>query len=324
MLVLLLVLAPVLVPESRDPEPGPVDVVSIALSVLTMAPVVWGIKVLGKGGAGAVAALAILVGVAAGALFVRRQLRRERPMLDVRLFANPAFSGSVLINLLSIFSYVGFLYFASQDLQLVIGLGPSVAGLALLPGMVCMIVAGLLVVRVVRRVTPARVVAGALLLSATAYGIVAVLGGHGTLWPLVVAFTLLSVGIGAAETLSNDLVLSSAPAPQAGAASAISETAYEVGAVLGTAVLGSILSASYATNLVVPRGVGHADAAVATETLGGATTVAAGLPAEQAQALLDSAHTAFGSGVAVTAGIGVVTMLGAAVLALVALRHADG
>ncbi|ROS73637.1 MFS transporter [Cellulomonas sp. PhB143] len=322
-LVLLLLLAPAFVPESRDPDPGPVDVPSILLSVATMAPVVWGIKVLGKDGPSALALVAMLVGLGAGALFVRRQLRRPRPMLDVRLFTDAAFTGSVLINLLSVLSYVGFLYFASQDLQLVIGLGPSVAGLALLPGLVVMIAAGLLVVRVVRSIRPSHVVAGALTLSAAAYAIMAVFGGHGTLWPVVVSFVVLSVGIGAAETLSNDLVVSSAPPHQAGAASAISETAYEIGAVLGTAVLGSILAASYAANLVVPRGVGHAAAQTATETLGGATAVAQSLPAAQASALLDSAHAAFGTGVAVTAGIGVVTMIGAAVLALVALRRAE-
>ncbi|GII98181.1 MFS transporter [Sediminihabitans luteus] len=322
-LLALLVLAPVFVPESRDPEPGPVDVVSILLAVATMAPVVFGIKAIAKGEPLVACLGAMAVGVLAGTWFVRRQLHRAKPMLDVRLFRIPAFTGSVLINLLSILSYVGFLFFASQDLQLVIGLSPSQAGLALLPGLVVMIVAGLLVVRVVRVVPPSRVVAVALLLSATAYAVVALTGGSGGLWSLVAAFVVLSAGIGAAETLSNDLVVSSAPPRQAGAASAISETAYEVGAVLGTAVLGSILTASYAANLVVPDAVPAADAVTATETLGGAARVAESLPPTQAQALLDSAHAAFGSGVVFTASIGVVTMIGAAVMALVLLRRAD-
>ena len=103
---------------------------------------------------------------------------------------------------------------------------------------------------------------------------------------------------------------------------AVSEIADEVGAVLGTAVLGSILTASYHANVVVPAGVPAADSVAAAETLGGATQVASTLPAGQAQALLDSAHAAFGSGVGTTSLIGVVLMLVAAGVALVTLRDA--
>ncbi|WP_454043486.1 MFS transporter [Cellulosimicrobium sp. Marseille-Q8652] len=321
-LVLLLVLAPLFVPESRDPAPGRVDVWSILLVIVTMTPVVYGIKTLAKSGPSGLALASVAVGLVAGALFVRRQLRRPDPMLDVRLFTRAAFSGAVLVNLLSVFSLVGFLFFVSQDVQLVLGLSPMQAGIALLPGLVLMVVAGLGVVKVVRRVRPARVVAVALLFSAAGYAIVAAGAGESTLALLVVAFVVLSFGVGAAETVSNDLIVSSVPAEKAGAASAISETAYEVGAVLGTAVLGSILTASYHANVVVPAGVPAADAAAAAETLGGATQVAGTLPAAQAQALLDSAHAAFGSGVGVTSLIGVVLMLVASGVALVTLRAA--
>ncbi|MBD5787902.1 MFS transporter [Cellulosimicrobium terreum] len=321
-LVVLLVLAPVFVPESRDPAPGRVDPLSILLVMSTMAPVVYGIKLLAKEGVTVLAVGSVVVGLVAGTLFVRRQLRRPDPMLDVRLFTRGSFSGAVLVNLLSVFSLVGFLFFVSQDVQLVLGLTPMQAGLALLPGLAVMITAGLLVVRVVRRVRPAHVVAVALLFSATGYALVALGGGSSGLGLLVVAFAVLSLGVGAAETVSNDLIVSSVPAEKAGAASAISETAYEVGAVLGTAVLGSILTASYHANVVVPAGVPAGDAEAAAQTLGGATQVAATLPQGQSQALLDSAQAAFGSGVGVTSLIGVVLMLGACALALVTLRDA--
>jgi DHA2 family multidrug resistance protein-like MFS transporter len=69
---------------------------------------------------------------------------------------------------------------------------------------------------------------------------------------------VLAVGVGAAETISNDLILGSVPADKSGAASAISETGYELGSLLGTAVLGSILTASYQHNLVIPEGMSDA------------------------------------------------------------------
>ena len=321
-LVPLLVLGPVLVPESRDPEPGPVDPVSIALSLGAMVPLVYGIKTIAEAGVGVESLVPILLGLAVGYLFVRRQLRREVPLLDVRLFTNPVFSGSVAANLLSVFSMVGFLFFVAQHLQLVSGRGPVEAGLFLLPGLVVTIIAGLAVVRVVRRVSPAKVVAGGLLLNAVGYGVVLASGQAGSDLGLMAAFVILGAGVGSAETISNDLILSSVPAAKAGAASAVSETAYELGAVLGTAVLGSILTAVYRSGVVVPDGVPADDARAAGETLGGATEVAAGLPPTLAEQLLDSARHAFDSGVVLTSAIGIVLMVLAAVIALRSLRSA--
>jgi DHA2 family multidrug resistance protein-like MFS transporter len=320
----MLVLIPLLIPESKDPMPGPIDPVSIVLSLAAMAPVVYGIKSLASEGFTVVGAAAIVIGATAGLLFVRRQLRRPVPMLDMRLFRQASFSGAVLINLLSVVSLVGFLFFVSQHLQLVLGLSPIESGLVLLPGLVTMIVAGLVIVPIARRVRPSIVIPVGLLISATGYGLVALLGGDAPAPVLLFAFVLLGLGIGAAETVSNELILSSAPADKAGAASAVSETAYELGAVLGTATLGTILTAFYRASVVLPDGLTAAQEHAAGETLGGATTVAGQLPTGLGEQLLDSARHAFDSGVALTAGIGVGLMVCAAVLALVSLRRVRG
>ncbi len=320
-LIPLLVFAPLLIPESRDPNPGPVDVVSILLSLATMAPIVYGIKSLAADGVNAVAVVAIVVGIGAGLLFVRRQLNRPIPMLDMRLFRNRAFSGAVVVNLLSVVSLVGFLFFVSQHLQLVLGLNPIDASLVLLPGLVTMIVAGLVVVPIARRVRPGILVPIGLLVSGAGYGIIALLGGAAPASTLMIAFVALGAGIGAAETVSNELIIASAPADKSGAASAVSETAYELGAVLGTATLGTILTASYRAAVVLPDGLDASQRAAAHETLGGATAVAESLPTGLAQELLTSARHAFDSGVALTSGIGVVLIVVAAVVAFVGLRR---
>jgi len=319
-LVPLLVLAPIFVPESKDPAPGRIDVVSIALSMLALAPVAYAIKNLAHGGSAVQTVVPALVAVTATVLFVRRQLRRPDPMLDVRLFTVRVFSGAVAVNLLSVFSLVGFLFFVSQHLQLVIGLGPMRAGTALVPGLAVMVVSGLAVVPLVRWLRPSTIIVAGLLLSATAYTVVLVCASPTALTPIIVAFALLGAGIGATETLSNDLIVSSAPAEKAGAASAVSETAYEMGAVLGTAVLGSILTASYAANLVLPAGLDADAEATARDTLGGAHAVAEGLPADQASSLLAAAGEAFDSGVTATAGIGAILALAAAAVAWTVLR----
>jgi MFS transporter, DHA2 family, multidrug resistance protein len=205
---------------------------------------------------------------------------------------------------------VGFLYFVSQHLQLVEELSPLDAALALVPGLGAMILSGLLVVPVAKRFPPRVVVPIALALSATAYVMIAV--GASELALLVLAFALLGIGIGAAETVSNELVLASAPSAKAGAASAVSETAYELGAVLGTAVLGGILTALYRAHLVVPPGVPDAAADAARETLAGAAHAADQLAPATGEALHAAAATAFDSGAVLTAliGAGLVVLAG--------------
>ncbi|MEU1970268.1 MFS transporter [Microbacterium sp. NPDC019599] len=318
-LVPLLVLAPLLVPESRDPNPGRIDPVSIALSLGTMVPIVYGIKELAVHGLSATIAVLFGVGLGFGILFVRRQLRAETPMLDMRLFRRGTFTGALLVNLLSVVALVGFLFFVAQHLQLIVGLSPLEAGLALVPGLAAMIVAGLVVVPISKRFSARVVVPGALVLSIVGYLVVAVTAGSGSTGAIIAAFVSLGIGIGMAETVSNELILSSAPPEKAGAASAVSETAYELGAVLGTAVLGGLLTALYRAQLALPAGL-PADAAHASrETLAGAMHTADSLGGALGQAVRDAAAHAFDSGVTVTALIGAVLVAIAAVVAATTL-----
>lgn len=320
-LALLLILAPFFVRESRDPRPGPVDVASIALSMLALAPIAYGIKEVAIHGW--VGAAPILIGAAFAWLFVRRQLRMAAPMLDMSLFRRPAFSGSLLVNLCSVIALVGFLYFASQHLQLVVGLTPMAAGFALVPGMVLSILGGLSVTPIARR-HPAGIVVPACLASALAgYLLVGIAGAH-DLWLIVVAFALVGMGIGAAETVSGELILANAPATKAGAASAVSETAYELGAVLGTSILGGILTAGYRSSLVIPDGVPGALASHARETLAGAMNAADSLGGEAGAALRDAAAAAFGGGVAATAYIGAALVVLSGLIAAVTLGRRRG
>jgi DHA2 family multidrug resistance protein-like MFS transporter len=316
----LFLLAPFLVPESRDPNPGRLDLASIALSLATMLPIVYGIKHLATEGVDIVGFAAIALGLLAGALFVRRQGRLKTPMLDMALFRQPAFSGAVVINLLSVIAFVGGLFFVSQHLQLVLGLSPLSAGLALLPGLITMILAGLLVVPVAARVRPAIIVPVGLAISAIGYAAIGFTGGGVDAAGIAICFVLLGLGIGAAETVSNELILANAPVEKAGAASAVSETAYELGAVLGTATLGTILMASYRNAVALPGGLTAEQRSAAGETLGGAVHVAGELPADAAGQLLESARHAFDSGVGLTAWLGCGLIVAAAVVALVSLR----
>jgi len=318
-LIPLLIGAPLLVPESRDPAPGRIDPISILLSMLAMAPVIYAIKALAVDGFDMKIVMLVAVGAVAGILFVRRQLRLPVPMLDMALFRRGGFSGAILVNLLSVVALVGFLYFVSQHLQLVIGLTPLAAGVVLVPGLVAMIIAGLAVVTVSRRFPPAVVVPAALAVSMIGYLLVAYSTQEQGVVPLMLAFVALGIGIGAAETVSNELILAHAPAEKAGAASAISETAYEAGAVLGTSLLGGLITALYRGALVVPEHVPADAAAQARETLAGAYTAAHSLEGPVADDLWQAAVGAFESGVTATSLIGAGLVVVAGIIAALTL-----
>ncbi len=319
-LIPLLVLAPLLVPESRDPHPGPIDPASIVLILAALAPVVYAIKEFSVHGLAPVPVALLVLGLVCGALFVRRQLRVRTPMLDMGLFRVGMFTGALLVNLLSVMALVGFLYFVAQHLQLIVGLTPLQSGLALVPNLAIMIVAGLVVVPIAKRMPPRVVVPGALLFSVAGYLTIAFTTSRTDLVGLVVASVLLGIGIGMAETVSNELILTAAPAHKAGAASAVSETGYELGAVLGTTILGGVLTAVYRSRLDVPAGVSADAAAAARETLGGAVHVADAIGGATGAALRAAAASAFDAGVVATSVIGALLVVAAAVVAAVTLK----
>lgn len=240
-------------------------------------------------------------------------------MLDMRLFREGTFTGALVVNLLSVVGLVGFLFFVAQHLQLVLGLSPLEAGMALVPGLAAMIVAGFLVVPLGRRVAPRVLVPVALAFSVLGYVMVGVSGADASPATLVVAFVSLGIGIGAAETVSNELILASAPPAKAGAASAVSETAYELGAVLGTALLGGVVTALYRSSLTLPAALPADVREPARETLAGAMVEADLLGGSLGAALREAAASAFGAGVGVTAAMGAALVVVAAVIAAATL-----
>lgn len=323
-MVLLLVVVRPLLPESRVRQPGRLDLIGVALSLLTMVPAVLAIKTIGHDGITATAALSLLVGIGAGVLFVRRARAKlaagEEPLLDVTLFASPVLRLAALANAATMFAYVGLLFVAAQFLVLVAGLGPRDAGLVLVPGFAMTMVAGLVAARLAKHFPLRVLVPAGLLIAAAGYLLCLALVGDLAVLRLAIAAVLVGGGIGLSETITNDAILAAAPAARAGSASAVSETAYELGAVLGTAVLGSVLGAVYRNAVVAPSVVGPENLVTAHETLGGAVGVAAHLQPADAEALLSSARAAFGSALDVTALTASAVLVAVAVAVMMGLR----
>ncbi|MFC9893205.1 MFS transporter [Nocardia sp. NPDC127579] len=293
---LLIVLGPLLIPESKDPDPGRFDLVSAGLSMLALIPIVYAVKEIAAHGLAWGPLAAAAIGALAGARFLRRQARLADPLLDLALFGRPAFRAAALTNLLSVFALAGVLFFGSQYLQLVLDRTPLQAGLLLVPGTVGSIVGALVAAWLVRWWRPGQVLCGSMLMAAVGASLFWLLRAEpaAEVWPFVVGFGLIGVGAGVALTVSADLIVSSAPAERAGNAAAISETALEGGVALGVAVLGSVVMAEYRSGL---DSVSADHVGAARESLGGAVELARALPESTATALLESARTAFVSGI---------------------------
>ncbi|MCX5383505.1 MFS transporter [Streptomyces sp. NBC_00083] len=308
-----------LLPESRDPDPGPWDLISVGLSLVGVVAVVYAVKEAAVNGFRWDIALAAVVGVGALVWFVRRQRTLASPLLDIRLFHHRGFSGAVLADLLTILGLSGLVFFLSQFLQLVQQRSPLEAGLIELPAAVGAVGTGLAAGTIARRTSVRGAVAGGLAAVGLALAACVVLGAETEVVSLCAALFVGGLGAGLAFTVTADVILSSVPKEQAGAASAVSETAYELGAALGIALLGSVVTGIY-RGFQVPAGVPADIAAEAHDSLGGAVEAAGGLPAEQAQAMLAAARDAFTSGFQAAAGVGAVVLFATATAAWFLLR----
>ena len=322
-MVLLLVLGPVLLPEFRDPTAGKLDMVSAALSLAAVLAVIFGTKQMAQEGIGWQPLVPIAAGVALGALFVRRQRTLADPLIDLRLFRLPAFSTTLATSTLGMCVAFGLFLLTAQYLQLVLGLSAWKAGLWTLPSSAGFIVSSLLAPLVVRRVRPAYVIAGGLGLAAVGLAVLTRIGVAPGLGVLVTGSVIFSLGLSPVATMATDLIIGSAPPERAGAASAISETSFELGGALGIAILGSIGTGVYRTLMAdaAPAGLGAEAAGAASDTLGGALAVAEGLPGHLRVQLTEVARHAFAESFVLTAAIGAIVALSAAIVAGTVLRR---
>jgi MFS transporter, DHA2 family, multidrug resistance protein len=322
-MVLLLVLGPKLLPEYRDPDAGRLDLASAALSLVAILAVIFGLKEIAQDGVGWIPVSSILVGLAIGVVFVRRQQTLADPMIDLGLFRNRTFNASLATNVLGIFIAFGYFLFVAQYLQLVLGLSPLEAGLWSLPSALGFIVGSTVGPGILRRIRPAYVIGAGLAMGAFGLAMLTMVEGSDDLALLVVASVVISLGLAPVFIATTDLIVGSAPPEQAGAASGISETGAELGGALGIAILGSIGAAVYRSELadLLPNGLPTEAAAAARDTLGGAVGVGAELPAQLGAALVQSAQDAFIQGMRVSSVVATIVAIGVAALAVTMLRH---
>jgi DHA2 family multidrug resistance protein-like MFS transporter len=248
--LVLLVAGPVLLPEYRDPRAGRFDLLSVAISVLSMLLIVFAVKSVAAHGLDAVSLLCMAAGVGFAIAFVRRQGRLDNPLLDMSLFASRAFTAALGILLVGLVGIGGVMLLVTQYLQLVAGLTPFEAGIWMAPPALMMFLAALVSPLVARRVRPGTVIAVTLGISTVGYALLTQVESTDGVVATVSGFALVYLGLGAIAALGTELVIGAAPPEKSGSASAMSEMVQELGIAIGVALLGSLSTAIYRARVV--------------------------------------------------------------------------
>lgn len=252
-------------PEQRNPNADPWDLPSSVLALLALSSLVLTIKTathppvdLGLLGT------ALVTGLVAGLAFVRRQRRLTHPLLDFSLFRNPAFAAGVLGAVSVTFTTGGVLLGVSQRFQWVAGYTPLQSGLLASVLFIGTLPSSILGGLWLHHIGLRRLIAGGLAVGALGMLVAAqalpwhpsgLPAAHEGLGWLVTGLLLAGLGLGATISVASTAIVESAPPHRAGMASSVEEVAYEFGALLSIALLGSLLTGLYTVFVQLPPGV---------------------------------------------------------------------
>jgi EmrB/QacA subfamily drug resistance transporter len=277
-----------LIPESRDPVARRLDWMGAALSGAGLVALVWAVIEAPSRGwtsapvlsAGALAAVALIA-------FVMWQRHVEEPLLDVRLFRDARFTAASATIMVLFFALFGFLFLSTQYLQLILGYGPSAAGVRVLPYAGAMIASALVSSQLVARSGTKAVVTVGMALFASGLAIAATVTTDTGYGRLAIALAFMGMGMGLAGAPATESIMSSLPPARANIGSAVNDTTRELGGALGVAIVGSIMSSLYATRLTDT--LGDDVPAAARESVGAAVQAGGDLHPDVA----DAAREAF-------------------------------
>ncbi len=315
------------VPESKDPSPGRLDIPGVLLSVVALAGLVYGII---RGGSGAGwTTPGVLVPLVGGllllGLFVWLQRRSAHPALDVSLFRNPAFSAAAGALGLNFFALLGATFYLVYYLQGVRGYSPLQSGAALIPVAVGMALMAPRSSGLAERFGAKWVCAGGFALIALSFVGIQLLDLDSPVWLLLVVLSVQGVGMGAVMAPATESIMSVVPREKAGAGAAVNNSVRQIGGALGVAILGSVLAASYSANLgrsvdALPAGArGEASQSIVATQEAVRQVQGSGDDdaARAAAAIVEPAREAFVSAMHVTAVFTAIAAVVAAVVVLV-------
>ncbi|HEY0471484.1 MAG TPA: MFS transporter [Kribbella sp.] len=321
-MLLLLFLAPVLLPEFKTSAKGRFDLVSSVLSLAAVLPVIWGIKELAAHGVEAMPVIGIVIGLIVGVVFIRRQRTAAHPMIELAMFRSRAFSGALVANTIGTLALVGNAVFMTQYLQLVLGMSPLKAALWSLAPSVVVGAAAPVGAALAQEMDRAYVLGVGFVIAAGGFGVLTQVHVDSPLFLLLTGAGLLAAGLVMVMSLVTEAVVGAVAPERAGSASALMETCSEFGGALGIAVLGSIGTAAYRGDLDthLPSGLPASIGSAAREGLPAANAVAAQLPSQLGDLLLAAARTSFSHSMNTVAVVGTLLLVATGITVTLVLR----
>ncbi len=288
------------IPRGGPTSERPWDLLASIQALIALVGITYAIKESGKQSPDwQAAAITLVIGIAFGWAFVRRQVRSSDPLLDLSLFRNRAFSAAVAGAMVTSAALIGLELMFSQRLQLVLGQSPLQTGWAILPLPLAAFVAGPLAGRWLGRVGNRRMLSGGLLVAGI--GMAAFVFTYHLSHPLwqIASMVLMGLGMGAAITTASSTIMLSAPEDRAGMAASVEEVSYELGGALGITLSGGLLTAVYTHAMptlqeLIASTQGARLEPTVRDSLDEALMMAERLGQQAMQPLIDAAQAAFG------------------------------
>ncbi len=334
--LLVLLAAHLTVPESADPQAGRIDVAGLVLLPLALGTAIFAVIHGETTGYSDPAVLTLFVaGAIAAALFVLVERRSRSPIFELRFLRRASFTGALAVVFAAYFGIFSIFFFTALYLQVVVGYSAYRMAVLFVPMAIAMIAASALTGRWVARAGPRLPAAlGCLLAGAGMLAADVVLRGHIDFAALTAVLALAGLGYGVAIVPVTTVALGVVPAEHSGMAAGATTTSRELGAVVGVAVLGSLVNGHLTVELtrrLADLGVPPAFRSVvisAVET--GQVPKGSGGAAAAAQAfgpivahVIDAAYSAFRNGLSISLLVAGAVMLASALIAWTTLFPAN-
>jgi EmrB/QacA subfamily drug resistance transporter len=318
----------------KETAPSPsrsFDIPGIVLLSATLFLLVWSLIKGSSYGWGSGRTITFFAGAAVGMLlFILRERRAAEPLLPLRLFRSVPLSAGVVLVILLMFALFGAMFFMTFYLENVHGYDPVETGLWLLPMTAMLIVGSPISGWVLTKLGPKIPLCVGMIFAAVAMFGLSRLTATSDPSSTIVWFILLGLGLSPVIVGATDVIVGNASRELAGVASGLQSTAMQLGGTLGTAILGSIMSARVASLLPAQWAAAHLPdltgaqlAQVESSVSVGVAPVPAGLPAQAAAAITRITHDVFTSGMSTAFLVAGAVAAGGALVALLTRRPAE-
>ena len=291
-IILVLVLTTWLVPKQAVQTKQPLNLLQALILVTAILMLIYSIKTsIYAFSVGMILIFVLGLGLLVG--FIRHQLKTTQPMIDFSLFKNPVISTSIVMAMVAMIALVGFELLLSQELQFVYGYSPLEAGLFILPFMIAISIGGPFTSILMNHYGLRPVATVGMLMCALCFFGLAMTNFDVDYIQAWVWMVLMGISVEIALLSSTAAIMSAVPPQKATAAGAIEGMAYELGAGLGIAIFGLLLSIFYAHSIILPDHLPLNIAAQASSSIGEALLLSKQLEPALMQQVKQAAFEAF-------------------------------